>query len=123
MSNFLTPLRVWKRDDGRWELIDRLVYDSDRAGVIDVPAGFDTDYASVPRLPFMFWLLGDRGHAAAVVHDYLYRTAEATRTLADSVFYEALRADGEDMVSSFVMWLGVRAGGHWSYDKKHPENR
>lgn len=122
MAKFLTPLRVWRRDDGRWELIDTLTYHSGIVGIVCVPAGFDTDYASVPRLPLMFWLLGDRGHAAAVVHDYLYRTATVARAKADAVFHEALRADGMGRVSAWFMWTGVRVGGYWSYDQRHPEN-
>ena len=124
MSHFTTPLRVWKRPDQRWELIDELIYQSDRVGLITVPKGFDTDYASVPRLPLMFWFLGDRGHSAAVVHDYLYRTAEVARSQADAVFEEALEAEGEmSWFGRQAMWLGVRVGGWAAYDQRHPENK
>ena len=127
LAKFLTTLEVARRPTGRWVLLVPLVYRSDIPGVgvdgvLRVPTGFDTDFASVPRLPFMFWLLGDRGHAAAVVHDYLYRTAIVTRATADRVFHEALRADGEDAVSSWLMWTGVRVGGWAAYDQRHPEN-
>ena len=125
MAKFQTPLEVTRRPDGRWVLLSPLVYHSDlrEIGGVHVPTGFDTDFASVPRLPFMFWLLGDRGHPAAVVHDYLYRKAIVTRSVADAVFYEALRVDGEGMISAFLMWTGVRMGGWVSYDQRHPENQ
>jgi hypothetical protein len=123
VSHFSTNLQVWKRPDGRWELIDRLVYHSDLAGVIEVPAGFDTDYASIPRLPFMFWLLGDTVHSAAVVHDYLYRTAEVSRAKADRVFVEACEVEGSGWLSRWTMWSGLRVGGWTSYDQRHPENK
>ena len=40
---------------------------------IVVPAGFQTDYASVPRLPVTYALFGDSGHEGATIHDYGYR--------------------------------------------------
>lgn len=122
MAHFVTPLRVWKRPDKRWELIEELVYRSDLVGVVTVPKGFDTDFASVPRLPFMHMFLGDRGHSAAVVHDYFYRTAEVSRSRADAVFEEALAAEGEmGWLGRQAMWLGVRMGGWTSYDQRHPD--
>ncbi len=106
-------------------LLIPLVYKSDILGgwTVKVPTGFDTDFASVPRLPFLFWFLGDRGHPAAVVHDYLYRTAQVSRAMADRVFQEALRADGMDWASTWLMWAGVRVGGWVTYSHRHPENR
>ena len=126
MAKFLTSLEVTQRStDKRWVLLAPLWYKSDLLDtwIVKVPTGFDTDFGSVPRLPFMFWLLGDRGHAAAVVHDYLYRTANVSRAKADAIFHEALRADGEDAVSSWLMWTGVRVGGWAAYSHRHPENR
>ena len=129
MAKFLTPLEVTQRPtDRRWVLLAPLVYKSDLSDligtwIIKVPSGFDTDFASVPRLPFMFWFLGDRGHAAATVHDYLYRTTQVTRAVADRVFQEALRADGMGSIPAWLMWTGVRVGGWTSYSHRHPENR
>ena len=106
-------------------LLSPLIYSSNIPGaeLVNVPRGFDTDFASVPRLPFMFWLLGDRGHPAATVHDYLYRMAQVSRATADRVFEEALYVDGMDRVSAWFMWTGVRVGGWNAYSHRHPENR
>ena len=41
-------------------------------GLITVPEGYTTNFASVPRIPIIFDLVGGYGHAAAVLHDYLY---------------------------------------------------
>ena len=55
MTGFLTPLRVELTDEsaGTWRLTQDLHYQSARAARrIVVPAGFVTNYASVPRLQF-----------------------------------------------------------------------
>ena len=54
--------------------------------IIEVPAGFETDFASVPRL---FWRVvppWGRYSPAAVVHDYLYHTGKVSRLAADRLF-------------------------------------
>jgi len=81
-------------DDDRWLLISPLLYESDIAGTIVVPAGFTTDFASVPRLPVAFMLFGDEAHPAATVHDYLYRCTRVSRATADKVFLEAMSVTG-----------------------------
>ena len=73
---FITHLIVCPvgRKDGRriWQLMEPFVVDIDGT-VITVPVGFQTDYASVPRLPVTYALFGDAAHDAATIHDYGYR--------------------------------------------------
>ena len=38
-----------------------------------LPFNMETDLASVPRLPLIFWWWGDRVHREAVLHDGTYR--------------------------------------------------
>lgn len=125
MAHFLTDLEVKAQPDGRWVLLEPLVYESDVLGVgyVSVPGGFDTDFASVPRLPLMYWLLGDRANHAAVIHDYLYRTAIVTRGQADQVFVEAAGVEGVNWAARWAMWTGLRMGGWAAYDQRHPGNR
>lgn len=125
MAHFLTNLEVATRPDGRWMLLSPLVYKSDVLGVgfVSVPGGFDTDFASVPRLPFMYWLLGGRANQAAVIHDYLYRTAIVTRAQADRVFAEAAGVEGVSWLARWTMWTGLRVGGWAAYDQRHPANK
>lgn len=128
MSKFITPLRLERLEDssrdgrGTWLLIDPLVYESDKAGIIiTVPKGFVTDLASVPRLPFAYLLTGGIGHAAAVVHDALYTTHQVTREMADDVFYEALLLLGIPKPQAWLMWAGVRVGGGGSWEAPGPD--
>lgn len=79
---------------------------------ITVPAGFRTDYASVPRLPLAFLFFGDRGKRAAVLHDFLYSGGLAVdRETADAIFAEALTATGYSAFTVWAMHQGVRMGG------------
>ena len=122
MAKFLTDLDVRCIDDGRWKLDAPLVYESDVEGVgrIEVPAGFETDFASVPRVPIAYTLFGDRAHREAVLHDYLYRIDSVPvveREMADDVFLEAMAERGKGFFVRYAMYWGVRLGGWTAYHK------
>jgi hypothetical protein len=121
MSKFLTDLDVKCINDGAWRLDSPLCYQSDILGKIEVPAGFDTDFASVPRVPVFFTLFGDRAHREAVLHDYLYRVdavPTVDRAGADRVFLEAMAERGKGFMVRYAMYWGVRLGGWTAYHKR-----
>jgi hypothetical protein len=110
-------LRVEEIDDTHWRLVSEFRYDSDVAHVrIIVPAGFVTDFASVPRVPIAFWLTGNTAHMAAVVHDYLYTSGIFPKETADRVFYEAMRVTGIPLWRAYLMYLGVKWGGELAWE-------
>ncbi|WP_186267950.1 DUF1353 domain-containing protein [Burkholderia gladioli] len=123
MSAFLSRLEVELVSDstnsgrGTWRLTAPLVYQSDVADrVFIVPAGFETDFASVPRAPVAFLLAADSAHEASAVHDFLYTAPHPTpRSMADAVLKEASIASGVPAWRAWLMWAGVRVGGssHW----------
>jgi hypothetical protein len=119
---FLSPLRVEQLDKSDWKLLEPLrYYSAVLLRVIEVPEGFVTDFASVPRLPFIFWFTGGTAEAPAVLHDWLYRTGaeSVTRAQADAVFKEAM--DSREYywsIRTWSMWAGVRIGGRWSYQTR-----
>lgn len=108
-----------------WELQDDLVYHSDILGKIRVPAGYCTDFASVPRLPLVYWLTGGRATLPAIIHDLLYdaRPDGVSRRQADRAFLEAMtcRRDPKRWVTRRAMYMGVRVGGAlaWRRDSSH----
>lgn len=119
-SKFLTDLAVKNLDDENWLILEPLVYQSRTLGkTVEVPAGFQTDFASVPRLPLTFALTGDAAHKAAVIHDYLYRSLPhiCQRRTADLVFYEAMKVTGIVWWRRELMFAGVRLGGSGSWRK------
>lgn len=55
------------------------------------------------------------GDAAATIHDRLYSTGELSRKNCDEVFRHALCSSGVARWRAWLMWTGVRLGGHWRY--------
>lgn len=114
---FLSSLQAQKVQEAsslgraRWKLTDDLVYESPLAGLVVVPAGFVSDFASVPRLPFIYLLTGDAAHSSAVVHDWLCHAWVVDRkgwAFAASVFREAMEAEGVPAWRRWAMYLAVR---------------
>ncbi len=122
MSEFLTELDCrLKDDDSVWIIDSPLIYESDILGRIEVPSGFETDFASVPRVPVFYWLFGDKAHREAVLHDYLYRTDSvpvATYSQANDVFFEAMELRGKPCYVRYPMYWGVVLGGWLHFHKK-----
>lgn len=127
MSQFIDPLVVKEIDDSIFQTVNIFRYQSGIAGLITVPAGFYTDFASVPRwMPVMYALLGDTAHEPAVIHDWLYYSAIEPRELADKVLLEAMEAWGMPAWRYYPIYWGVRTGGWaaWNKHRKdgHPED-
>ncbi len=118
MPKFLTRLDVEHLSDEQWKLSDDLVYQSDIVGLVTVPKGFVTDFASVPRLPGAYWVAGGKANKEAVVHDFLYRSKLCTRKEADDVFLEAMELNGQSWWRRRLMWAGVRLFGWTAYPKE-----
>lgn len=87
MSRFTTPAILEMLDHFLWRVYEPFEFylSDDNSDVIEVPAGFVTDLASVPRI---FWTLlpPDGKYAkAAIIHDYLYDNALRTKKEADRI--------------------------------------
>lgn len=119
MSGFQSKLQVELVDpdmSGVWRLLAPLVYQSDAAGqTFTVPAGFETDFASVPRIPLIYELTGNTSQEAATLHDWLYTTGTVSRSMADAVLKEASIATNVPRWRAWLMWAGVRIGGASHY--------
>ena len=123
MARFETELFIGLRhdSDGVYVLNEPLIYTSDLFGKIVVPAGFNTDFASVPRVPVVYLAWGDRAHREAVIHDYLYRIdSEPVASFSDAnrIFLEAMNARSKPWHIRYPMYAGVVIGGYLSYHKR-----
>lgn len=112
MSRFLDPLNVTEVDDVFFKIIDHpFRYQSDLGGLIAVPQGFRTDFASVPRLALIFSVLGDIAHQASVIHDWLYYAGLYMRRESDLILLEAMKETGIATWRRYPIYWGVRMGG------------
>lgn len=97
-----------------WRVNEPLIYQSkvlEALNPINVPAGFETDFASVPRPLWNLFPPDGSYTAAAVVHDWLYRNTRLPRSICDSVFIEAMKACKTGFFTRHIMWGAVRMFG------------
>jgi hypothetical protein len=150
MARFTQDVTVVNRLSGRvneWMLREPVSYrlvDTPESEVVNVPPGFATDFASVPR---PFWTIiapwGRHGRSA-IVHDFLYQlggvTDVAARSMrrpskreADRIFREAMRVLDEVILGRsrfpafriwlagwrrWTMWAAVAAFGFKAYQRQ-----
>lgn len=123
MGKFLSKLDVEQVEDtsaegrGTWRLLAPLIYEANSGVTYTVPAGFVTDFSSVPRIPVVFDLMGDRANYAGTLHDWAYSKDSTipTRLMADGLIKEAALAQGCPSWVAWALYFGVRIGGqsHW----------
>lgn len=108
---FLTDLVVKVVDDG-YMLTEPLEYqDGQRIHV--VPAGFVTNFASIPR-PARILITGHgKDRFAATLHDYLY-FIKYDRRKADALFLRAMKDSKVNWFLRHAMHKAVRLGG-WAF--------
>ena len=124
VSRFTEILTVSPLADGRtWVTRKEFGYDIGVEGsdnTVDVPIGFMTDFASVPR---PLWAVlprwGKYGNAA-VIHDYCYWEQKRSRKESDGIFREAMQVLKVPMWKTLLMYYAVRLGGGlaWSGNKR-----
>ena len=115
MSGFTDVLVVSPLADGKtWVIVREFGYDvggENSDDHIEVKIGFQTDFASVPRL---FWAIlpkwGRYGNAA-IIHDWLYWIQDRPRREADEIFLEAMGVLGVRHPVKYPMYWAVRLFG------------
>lgn len=115
MSSFTQPLILKFLDreqrDRPFELVESFEYHVhalNSGDVITVPAGYCTDFATVPRPLWSILPPVGRYGKAAVIHDYLCDTEERPRKESDMIFREAMEVLNVTPWKITIMYLGVR---------------
>jgi hypothetical protein len=118
---FLTRLEL--ADEARadyWRVVSPLIWTDPIYGRLVVPAGFETDLASIPRLFRNLPAFDPNGASRrpAVVHDWLYSSKAGYRygrDFADSFLRASLLAEGASPLTAAAFYYAVRVGGrsHW----------
>ena len=99
-----------------WVVESDCVYQSELiTNLIRVPTGYRTDLASVPRVPGIYWRVGNRALLPSIVHDYLFEHNPYgfTRKQADKIFLESMNLEKDPPwpTTRWAMYLAVRAFG------------
>ncbi len=131
-NSFLTPLVVEVMESGkRFRLYNEFTYRLQRLGTgkgftINVPAGFETDFASIPRIFRIIIPKLGRYNKAAVLHDAIYQGQHQlktslgcpmrfTRKQADTIFLDGMKELGVAKWKRRLMYWAVRIGGRWAW--------
>lgn len=121
-AQFLSELHHGPEDEeGYARLTAPLAFDSLKANrVLEAEAGFRTNFVTGKKLLFVRRIVQDKMKPAAVIHDLCYETGCVSRSVADAVFYEAMRASGVAWWRAQAAWAAVRACGWQFYGSTDP---
>lgn len=114
------------RDESIWIIRGPLVYHSKLFGRNEVLEGFECDFASVPRIPIVYSLWGNRAHREGVLHDWAFRKDAInpktgkpfTFMEANRLFLEAMECRGKSWYIRYPMYSAVCAFSYWHYHKR-----
>ena len=95
--------------DGQFRLLAPFVY-SNLPVVVEVPIGFITDAASIPKI--VWSIVGSPWTGkyvyAAIIHDWHYHTQKITREEADEQFIDGMEILGVPLWKRRIMYRMVR---------------
>ena len=126
MSSFTDSLITSPLEDKEnwWVLRKEFHYEVGYEGsgdTIAVPAGFVTNFASIPKILWSFFPPWGEYGKASVVHDYLYYSQKRTKEESDYIFYEGMVVLGvkegrAKFYHNMVKWFG---GGGWKNSQNY----
>lgn len=116
MIKFTTELKVSEIPNRpMWWVLDEDLVCVYLDRVFVVPKGFETDFASVPRVLWAVVPPYGEHTKAAVLHDYLYSGGyKLERLECDNIFKQAMIASGVSEIKANTMYTGVRSFG-WMF--------
>lgn len=123
---FTYPLVVLPLPGGKkWRLVKSFSYYVGKQDyltnygiIIEVPAGFVCDGASIPKV---FWsIIGSpmtgKYVQAAILHDFLYYIQTFSREHSDKIFLNAMKILGVSRLKRKIIYWAVRIGGKWAWN-------
>jgi hypothetical protein len=118
-GTFAGTLKLSPTGDGiHMKVLEPISYSDNAGHELDVPANFETDGASIPRL---LWTIvgspfsGGNYVEAAVIHDEGCASHKYDWQITHFMFYEAMIDSGVDEHYAKLLYYGVRLGGpRWS---------
>jgi len=112
MTGIFTNLRLDVMDDkpGWFRVVDDVTYINGDF-TYTVPAGFETDLASIPAFLRPFFSRIGPSRKPAVFHDHMYGSNWKTRKDCDHWFKRMLKSREVPSWKATMYYLGVRGGG------------
>jgi hypothetical protein len=118
---FLTPLVMEDINGQSWKTVEDFIWVSKRMQWVVIPAGFITDFATIPQpLSKVLRSCGD-WDKATLVHDFVYSKKcdmKFSRKECDDLFLEAMNDCGVGYMTSRAMYLAVRVFGGLYFKKQ-----
>jgi hypothetical protein len=115
---------LFQADGNIFVLVEELRYKIERTGQrIIVPAGFVTDFASVPQVAQSIISVLGKHSVPAVVHDYLYWVQTCTREQADNILYEAMQEYKANWFQKHAVYNAVRVGGAGAWTANEDDHK
>jgi hypothetical protein len=104
-----------------WIVRAPLVWCDGKYGRIEVPVGFITDLASIPRALRNLPAFDPNGNSRrpAVVHDWLYQLQHLPKLTADGFLRDAMLAEGCDTADADAFYEAVHLFGQSSWESDH----
>ena len=101
-----------------WEIQESFVYYTNSGDLIEVPVGFITDFASVPKILWNIFPPTGKYTKAAVIHDYLTTLKGRlpngkiySKKEVDAIFLEAMTVLKVSRVTRYMVWKAVSLFG------------
>jgi len=123
MSEFIGNLDLRLIEDtsqGRWmHLAPFSFYSSEQDIQVVAHVGDETDLCSVPRIPVIYLMLGNRARKLGAIHDTAYRQAKKmgwTRRQCDDLILEMGSLDGLRTDETWQVYVAVRMCGQPYFD-------
>ena len=80
-------------------------------GEVSIPAHFETDLATIPRICWIIISPFDLGLTGPIVHDWHYENHILTRRRADEIFRHMILEGGAPGWKCWIAWVMVRLFG------------
>lgn len=122
MNRFTTALCMRKVSydaSGRpiFELLEDLVYESDRFGRHVMEKGRRTNLCSTPRLPVVYLVAGEIEEEPSALHDDKYTRHDVSKEVADLLFLEMMAApkllEAQKITPAWKRWAMYQAVKHF----------
>lgn len=94
-------------DGKNWKLINDFSYIDRDNGEILVPAGFVTDFASIPKVFWSTFGAPSNYAPSATIHDYICRNKIFNRNKCDQIFYRAMIDSDVNYITAIAFYIAV----------------